>query len=104
MIEESITYPLYDLEFDTGQVISPMVYTNHEWHSKYSITPVLPQRNARGHFVMKSQAKLYSDLFDKRHKGDYNDFFDHDEVSVLRLYPISKQFVDKIKELVASTP
>ena len=38
-IEESITYPLYDLEFDTGQVISPMVYTNHEWHSKYSITP-----------------------------------------------------------------
>lgn len=38
-IEESITYPLYDLEFDTGQVISPMVYTNHEWHSKYSSTP-----------------------------------------------------------------
>ena len=53
--------------------------------------------------VDRSLAKLYSDLFDKRHKGDYNDFFDHNEVSVLRLYPMSKQFVDKIKELVAST-
>lgn len=38
-IEEAITYPLYDLEFDTGEVISPMVYAEHEWHTKYSVTP-----------------------------------------------------------------
>ncbi len=26
-VEKSITYPLYDLEFDTGEIISPIVYS-----------------------------------------------------------------------------
>jgi uncharacterized protein len=38
-IEREITYPLYDLEFDTGEVISPMIYTVKEWKSKYKVTP-----------------------------------------------------------------
>lgn len=38
-IEREITYPLYDLEFETGEVISPMIYTEEEWNTKYSITP-----------------------------------------------------------------
>ncbi len=38
-IEKSITYPLYDLEFDTGEVINPMVYSEKEWNTKYKITP-----------------------------------------------------------------
>ena len=39
-IEREITYPLYDLEFDTGEVISPMIYTEKEWNSKYKVTPL----------------------------------------------------------------
>jgi len=38
-IETSITDPLYDLEFETGEVISPMIYSEDEWNNKYSITP-----------------------------------------------------------------
>lgn len=38
-VEREITYPLYDLEFDTGEVISPMLYTVKEWNSKYKVTP-----------------------------------------------------------------
>ena len=38
-IENSITYPLYDLEFETGEIISPMIYSQKEWNTKYSITP-----------------------------------------------------------------
>jgi predicted nucleotidyltransferase len=38
-LEKSITYPLYDLEFETGEIISPMVYSESEWNTKYSITP-----------------------------------------------------------------
>ncbi len=45
-LEKAITYPLYDLEFDTGQIISPMVYTESEWNGKYRITPFY-------HYVMK---------------------------------------------------
>lgn len=37
--ERELTYPLYDLEFDTGEVISPMIYTEKEWNSKYKVTP-----------------------------------------------------------------
>lgn len=38
-IEREIISPLYDLEFDTGEVISPMIYTEKEWYSKYKVTP-----------------------------------------------------------------
>jgi hypothetical protein len=37
--EQKITYPLYDLELDTGEVISPMIYSETEWNTKYRITP-----------------------------------------------------------------
>lgn len=37
--EQKITHPLYDLEFEIGEVISPMVYSEKEWDSKYRITP-----------------------------------------------------------------
>ena len=36
--EREIAYPLYDLEFDIGEVISPMIYTEKEWNSKYKVT------------------------------------------------------------------
>ncbi|MCF8362497.1 MAG: nucleotidyltransferase domain-containing protein [Prolixibacteraceae bacterium] len=39
-IEKEITYPLYDLEFDTGEIISPMIYSEKEWNSKYKVTPL----------------------------------------------------------------
>lgn len=38
-MERKVTSPLYDLEFDTGEVISPSVYTQEEWHKKHRVTP-----------------------------------------------------------------
>lgn len=38
-LEKEITFPLYDLEFDTGEVISPAIYSEKEWNSKYRVTP-----------------------------------------------------------------
>lgn len=37
--EQKITYPLYDIEFETGKIISPMVYSFFEWENKYKNTP-----------------------------------------------------------------
>lgn len=37
-MERAITYPIYDLEFDTGEIISPMLYTIDDWNNRYSIT------------------------------------------------------------------
>ena len=50
--------------------------------------------------VEKRFSKIYSDLFEKRHKGDYNDFFDYDEETVLRLFPLAKEFIDKIESIL----
>ena len=37
--EKRITYPLYDIEFETGTRISPVVLSNKDWESKHKITP-----------------------------------------------------------------
>jgi len=34
-----ITYPLYDIEFDTGKIISPMVISKNDWEHRHRITP-----------------------------------------------------------------
>lgn len=48
----------------------------------------------------KNLAKHYTKLFEKRQKGDYNDFFDFDKNSVLELLPKSEEFISRIEELI----
>lgn len=50
--------------------------------------------------VDRELAKHYTDLFEKRHKGDYNDFYDYDKETVIRLLPLSKKFIEKIEEMI----
>ena len=50
--------------------------------------------------ISKELGKHYSELFEKRQKGDYNDFFDFDEETVMRLYPASMDLVKEIDQLV----
>jgi uncharacterized protein len=37
--EQRIKYPLYDLEFETGKVISPIIFSRKDWETRHSITP-----------------------------------------------------------------
>jgi uncharacterized protein (UPF0332 family) len=50
--------------------------------------------------IDRSIAKHYTDLFEKRQKGGYNDFFDYDEETVLRLFPKSIEFIEEIEKLI----
>jgi uncharacterized protein (UPF0332 family) len=50
--------------------------------------------------INRTLAKHYTDLFEKRNKGDYNDFFDYDGDTVKNLLPPTKEFIDSIKKLV----
>ena len=50
--------------------------------------------------ISRDLAKHFTELFEKRHKGDYNDFYDYDEKTVLRLYPYSKELINKIEEIL----
>ena len=37
--QKRIKYPLYDLEFETGILISPLVLSKQDWHTKHRQTP-----------------------------------------------------------------
>lgn len=37
--KKDIKYSLYDIEFETGQIISPLVISQNDWESRYKITP-----------------------------------------------------------------
>lgn len=37
--EKMLKYPLYDIEFETGKIISPLVLTKTDWESRHKITP-----------------------------------------------------------------
>jgi len=50
--------------------------------------------------IDKESGKLYSELFEKRQKGDYNDFFDFDYETVVRLFGPSKKLILRIGELL----
>ena len=37
--QKRIKYPLYEIEFDTGTIISPLVFSKNEWELKHKKTP-----------------------------------------------------------------
>ena len=47
--------------------------------------------------IDKKYSLLYSDLFDWRQKGDYNDFFDFKEEDISPLYEPCKELINTIK-------
>ena len=57
------------------------------------------------HFVItgkisKDLGKHYSELFEKRQKGDYNDFYDFDKETVERLFKPSILLIKEIKNII----
>jgi len=46
--ENKIKYPLYEIEFETGQIISPLVLTKKDWESRHKITPFYENINREG--------------------------------------------------------
>lgn len=34
-----VAYPLYDIEFETGKIISPLILSKKSWETKHRITP-----------------------------------------------------------------
>jgi len=46
--EMRIKYPLYDLEFETGRIISPLVLSRYDWENRHRITPFFQNVKAEG--------------------------------------------------------
>ncbi|HPR33469.1 MAG TPA: HEPN domain-containing protein [Prolixibacteraceae bacterium] len=52
--------------------------------------------------INRDLARHFTELSEKRHKGDYNDFYDYDEETVIRLYPVSKRFIEEIISILTN--
>jgi uncharacterized protein (UPF0332 family) len=50
--------------------------------------------------VSKEYGKFFSDLFDRRQTGDYDDFITFDKETVLNLFSTGKDFVKEITSLI----
>lgn len=37
--ETNIRHPLYDIEFETGKIISPLILSKSDWEYRHKITP-----------------------------------------------------------------
>lgn len=46
--EKQLINILYDIEIETGEVISPVVYTKKEWDERFYITPLFENINHDG--------------------------------------------------------
>jgi uncharacterized protein (UPF0332 family) len=50
--------------------------------------------------VSKDYGKFFSDLFDRRHAGDYDDFIIFDKETVMNLFLTGSEFVKEITGLI----
>ncbi len=46
--EKRIIDALYDIEIETGEVISPLIYTKKDWDNKHFFTPLYENINRDG--------------------------------------------------------
>jgi uncharacterized protein (UPF0332 family) len=50
--------------------------------------------------VAKEDGRFFSDLYDRRQTGDYDDYVSYDEETVLQLFNQAEGFVNRITELI----
>ena len=50
--------------------------------------------------VSKEDGRFFSDLYDRRQTGDYDDFFLYDEETVLSLFNQAKGFIERIVAII----
>ena len=119
--EDYVRYRIEKSEETFG--VAELLVTNEKWNSAvnrlyyaayYMISALLVSSaiETKTHAGAKSQffmhyvktgiievrlGKLYSDLFDWRHKGDYGDFFDFTENDVKPLLDPTRELIDAAK-------
>jgi len=50
--------------------------------------------------VSKEDGRFFSELFDLRHTGDYDDFVYHNETTVIHIYDYAKGFMERILKVM----
>ncbi|OKH18767.1 HEPN domain-containing protein [[Limnothrix rosea] IAM M-220] len=54
--------------------------------------------------ISKDLARLYNDLFERRHEADYADFVDFDESETIPLLHKTRVFLNEVSKTIATNP
>jgi uncharacterized protein (UPF0332 family) len=73
---------------------------NIETNSHKGIRQMFGLHFVQNGLVSKEDGRFFSDLYDRRQTGDYDDFVSYDEDTVLKLYNLSEGFINRIHELI----
>ena len=77
----------YDLKLETGQVISPLIYTKEQWFQKRVNTPLF-------HTIEKKGVRLQWQAI------NYDDLFDFDEEKVVPYFKPARDLIQIIDDLL----
>ena len=47
-VETRLMDDFYDLELETGEIISPLIYSKSEWNKKHAVTPLFENIQKEG--------------------------------------------------------
>jgi uncharacterized protein (UPF0332 family) len=81
-------------------VTALLVHENIETKTHNGVKTKFFQHFIKTGIIKMEYSQLYSDLFDWRQKGDYNDFFDLSENDILPLLQPAEDFIQKIRSLL----
>ena len=82
-------------------VVSALLVFDNLSSSKHTgIRGLFNQYYVRPQWVSKEIARIYNDLFERRHEGDYVDFFEFQEAQVSVWIPLVEEFVTNIKSVI----
>jgi len=98
---DRIRHRLYEVEWDSGEVISSIVRRDGLSSSKHAGIRGLFNRNyVKTGKIPKHLARIYNDLFERRQEGDYIDFVSFKESQVVPWISKAEELIRYISNLV----
>ncbi|MGB2926738.1 MAG: HEPN domain-containing protein [Limnothrix sp.] len=90
------------LYYSCFYAVSALLLQNGLSSPKHSgIRSLFNKNYVRTGIISKSTARLYNDLFERRHEADYADFVDFEESETLALMRQTQNLLDEIKKAIA---
>ena len=77
-----------------------LIQNNHRVSSHKGARILFGQHFVTTGLIKPLLANAYSELFQNRHSGDYTDYFDNTEESVMYLFPLAQELVQNINSLI----
>lgn len=81
-------------------VIALLIYNNIRATTHAGVRQMFGLHFIKPGIIDKNLGKFYSDIFDMRQKGDYEDYIDFDSADVIDLLDPAEQLITSIEELL----